>query len=82
MSEWFYEYLEKKTMKKEGLKPCPFCGEKPKYGNWCGGGGVWCPRCGATIRRDHKPSKTTDDFVLGGDIAVDAWNKRTERDEE
>lgn len=78
----FYEYLESKAKKKEGLKPCPFCGGKPKYGNWAGGGGVWCEECGAIIRRDHSGSFNTDDHILGGDIAADAWNRRAERGED
>ena len=56
------------------LKPCPFCGGIPAYGNWAGGGGVWCEKCGAKIFKDHKI--THDELVIGGEIAAEAWNRR------
>lgn len=70
----FFGYLESKTNKKDNLKHCPFCGAEPKYANWAGGGGVWCPKCGAHIWRNHY--KDGDDFILAGDIAAEAWNRR------
>lgn len=82
MTRWYYEYLEARTQKKDNLKPCPFCGAMPKYGNWAGGGAVWCDKCGAKITRDHEKGEEIDDFVLGGDIAADAWNRRVENEDE
>lgn len=75
-------YLESKSTVKDNLKPCPFCGASAKYGNWAGGGGVWCVKCGAIIRRDHTSNKETGDITLGGDISAEAWNRRVERSED
>lgn len=55
------------------LKPCPFCGGKPKYvevtGGWCA---IVCERCDAT----------TKCFIISSEYAameraVKAWNRRT-----
>lgn len=69
------------TEKMIDLKPCPFCGNKAElsHGKFDGKGTsyVCCTRCGATgefflISYDH----------ASDDLAIAAWNKRTERREE
>lgn len=69
-------------MKKEQLKPCPFCGGKPyvttiketvRHGVYVITSFVSCPQCTA-----NGPGKDNWDFPNEDreQLAIDAWNKR------
>lgn len=75
MGEWFPN-LDRFAKEKDNIKPCPLCGATAMYGNWGGGGGVWCPDCGLHLWRDHEWSADKKCLHMGGDIAVEVWNRR------
>lgn len=54
------------------LKPCPFCGGKPKLMYYYPVGGVRCPQCGV-LSRCFRDVSTQGDCLPK---AVEAWNKR------
>ena len=58
------------------LKPCPFCGEKPRL-SMDGGGDflVSCKACGVHIHDDMNWKDDDFDAIMN---VVGKWNKRTE----
>ena len=59
-------------MKKQTLKPCPFCGGKAKlmkmgYPHW-----VYCTDCGAKVHGRVVGEKE------GEKASIEAWNRRAE----
>ena len=69
------------------LKPCPFCGSTSLVRNFYPTEGIISCACGARIickTEDEKYELIGDDIFrkiprkLGGAIAVERWNRRTE----
>jgi Lar family restriction alleviation protein len=66
-------------MKKETLKPCPFCGQKHTTITESNAEGVriCCPRCNITFTRDFYEHRGE----LGRQTTIEAWNTRPDMSE-
>ena len=69
-----------RSLKKMGLKPCPFCGGKVRfmYDLWGDPTGIWCDDCHSLTTFSRLQAKRGEKFGDVMDRMTKAWNRRTQ----